>query len=684
MSRRPASPKEIGDNGDSLRSMRRSALFLSLFAFIFLPDLARAQSKPTPSLDLRGFRASPDPSAGFFHEPASSPGHLEGNAGAWLSYANSQVVLREPGTSDVVSRPVEHSLTGDFTFNFGLFGRAALGVTLPYAIAQSGSELDEGNERFGSYRLPSQAFGDLALTAKVTLIPPTSGDHGGFALAAVERFTLPTGDETSFLGEGDVTSETRLLAEYTTRAIGLYATAGAKFRGSEETWGCGGSSDELTLVSPCLTRVGHELPFGIAFRLMPRGFGLDRAARWVTFAEVYGQVPLSPIDPFSENRVASLELAVGARYALMRDFSVLAGISTGIVAGIGTPPVRGVVSLGWSPRAHDADADWLDDAVDQCRELAEDRDGFEDDDGCPEGDNDQDTVPDQADKCPDQKEDVDGFKDSDGCIDEDNDGDKILDVDDACPDEPGNANKDSRENGCPNRDPDGDGISGSADQCPELAEDRDNFQDNDGCPDVDNDGDDVPDASDTCPNVPGVPSTDRKQNGCPEVDADGDTFWGAADKCPLEPEDWNGKDDGDGCPDDPKKKTLVAVKLDREGPTLVVSQAVKFSKTGEIEEASLPVLRAIGAELMKHPALGTTPAWSVAVGVRSSPKGGQSEAMLRAFAVASALRQITRRDTIAETVGWAAVKDLPGASGHGIGFLLLTGAPEPNAAEPKK
>jgi hypothetical protein len=48
--------------------------------------------------------------------------------------------------------------------------------------------------------------------------------------------------------------------------------------------------------------------------------------------------------------------------------------------------------------------------------------------------------------------------------------------------------------------------------------------------------------------------------------------------------------------------------------------------------------------------------------------------MLRAFTVVDALRRITRRDTIAETVGWSAVKDLPGASAQGIGFLLLTGA----------
>ena len=86
---------------------------------------------------------------------------------------------------------------------------------------------------------------------------------------------------------------------------------------------------------------------------------------------------------------------------------MLAGVATAVVAGVGEPPnpCRPLDRVG--ARTHDADADGIDDDVDQCRQLAEDHDGFEDDDGCPEGDNDQDTVPDQADKCPTDKEDVD-------------------------------------------------------------------------------------------------------------------------------------------------------------------------------------------------------------------------------------------------------------------------------------
>ena len=55
--------------------------------------------------------------------------------------------------------------------------------------------------------------------------------------------------------------------------------------------------------------------------------------------------------------------------------------------------------------------------VDNCPNEAEDTDGFEDDDGCPEPDNDKDGLSDAKDKCPGQPETLNGNKDEDGCPD---------------------------------------------------------------------------------------------------------------------------------------------------------------------------------------------------------------------------------------------------------------------------
>jgi OOP family OmpA-OmpF porin len=65
----------------------------------------------------------------------------------------------------------------------------------------------------------------------------------------------------------------------------------------------------------------------------------------------------------------------------------------------------------------DRDEDGIPDAQDKCPDRPEDKDGFEDEDGCPDIDNDGDHVLDIADKCPLQPETMNGFEDDDGCPD---------------------------------------------------------------------------------------------------------------------------------------------------------------------------------------------------------------------------------------------------------------------------
>jgi outer membrane protein OmpA-like peptidoglycan-associated protein len=93
----------------------------------------------------------------------------------------------------------------------------------------------------------------------------------------------------------------------------------------------------------------------------------------------------------------------------------------------------------------DRDEDGIPDAADRCPTEPEDKDGFEDDDGCPDPDNDLDGVLDTVDRCPTEPEDKDGFEDDDGCPDPDNDQDGVADAVDKCPTEPGPAST----GGCP-------------------------------------------------------------------------------------------------------------------------------------------------------------------------------------------------------------------------------------------
>jgi hypothetical protein len=670
--------------------MRRSALTLLVLA-ASASSLAIAPARSfgaevPPSLDLRGSHPSTDPGSGLYLEPASSPATLDWNAGLWLSYAYKPITLRDGATNEAVFDVIRHQLTGDLVAGVGFGRRVALGVDLPFVILQTGEDpgsMPAAASVIGPVPLPAQALGDVALTGKLTIVKPTQGEFGGFALALHERLTLPLGDEGSYLGEGHVTSETRLLTEYRLLALGMHAAVGVKVRGEEGRYAC----EDVPLPKEgkddtCSTRFGHELPFGLGLSFRPQVLGLDKAGRWTWFLEVRGHVPLAPAAPFASGsgRVSGASVGAGARMAL-GDVSVLAGLEASVAGGVGAAPVRALMSVGWAPRVHDADGDGVPDESDQCMELPEDKDRFEDSDGCPDGDNDDDGVPDGDDLCATEREDEDGFEDDDGCIDPDNDGDKILDGNDKCPDEPGLFSSNPAKNGCPERDPDGDGLEGARDQCPEAAEDKDGFEDDDGCPELDNDTDGVPDAADACPLEEGIESPNAKERGCPDPDRDRDTILAADDKCPSEGEVWNGLEDADGCPDgDAKKKLPLLVEVRegkdaKEGPSLRVAEAVKFTDKNEVDAASEPVLRALASELMKRPE------WTVLVGVRPKPKGGAEEAKARAASVAAALVRYSRREKAAEAAGWDEVKGVPGAAAQGIGFKVRAAAA--GAAETK-
>jgi len=131
----------------------------------------------------------------------------------------------------------------------------------------------------------------------------------------------------------------------------------------------------------------------------------------------------------------------------------------------------------------DADADGIKDELDTCPNEPEDKDLFDDADGCPDLDNDGDGIPDNADKCPLDAEDRDNFRDDDGCPDKDNDGD---------------------------------GVPDDKDKCPLVAEDKDGVADADGCPDPDNDGDGLLDKVDKCPNEPEIINGNNDDDGCPD------------------------------------------------------------------------------------------------------------------------------------------------------------------------
>jgi outer membrane protein OmpA-like peptidoglycan-associated protein len=161
-------------------------------------------------------------------------------------------------------------------------------------------------------------------------------------------------------------------------------------------------------------------------------------------------------------------IGIGAKYLASADWGVrvdIRGVGAQKVGGGVTPELEILTSLykefgrpkhaKLEPKVEekpaattDADADGIVGEADKCPNEAEDKDGFQDDDGCPDNDNDADGIADANDKCPAEAEDKDNFQDDDGCPDPDNDTDGVPDAADKCPDQPETKNGYLDDDGC--------------------------------------------------------------------------------------------------------------------------------------------------------------------------------------------------------------------------------------------
>jgi OmpA-OmpF porin, OOP family len=644
-------------------------LLPALAAVVVTAVGARAEAQ-VPSLDARTWRPSTDPNAGMVMEPAVTPGPGVFSFAGYGSYAFRPITLRRAGTDDVAFRPVEHVLGLDAVANLGIGQRFAVGANLPLVLYQDGSNgLPKTISAVDA--VPSSAIGDVGLTMKGSLM---RNEGGGLGLAALGNFTLPTGDRASFIGEGAVTASARVLVEYTLLVAVAQASVGYKLRTDHRTW----PTEEAGGF-----RFGDEIPWTVGLALKPGILGVDSGNRQRWELAARGWLPAGPVGPFGTGQAGSAALSpvlltASDRIEIghYRDTFLMFGVDIGITEAVGVPVFRGVIGIGWAPREHDIDHDGVRDDVDGCPEIPEDRDGFEDTDGCPEIDNDDDGVLDKEDACPNVKGSESKDPKRNGCPMDDADGDGVEDSIDACPKEKGVETEDPRTNGCAGKDTDGDGISDRLDKCPGQAEDKDGFQDEDGCPEPDNDIDGINDKDDACPNQKGEPSTDPSRNGCVNTDRDGDTFENDVDKCPDTAEVFNGVTDDDGCPDeggkllvtiDDKRAVRVATPIKIGGP----------AEAPDVDAASVPTIRALALELNRHRD------WTLAVGVRpGTGDSAQMDALARSFAVVRVLGSYSHRDGVAESIGWDAVKNRPGAE-SGVAFLVLTsGASTPVAAPP--
>lgn len=560
---------------------------LAIITFFGAP-LSRAMAQAVPSeVSLDNFSALrffPGTAGDDYlaTESARTTGHLELSGGLYFDYGHAPFTLYNAecdanGENCVLGdeevRLVKYVAAAHLTAALALADRISVGVDLPlvYTAGESFEYTPSGAGSFVALKGgQSFALADPLLRVKVGLFRGETG----FALGMSAHATIPTGQaiaEDRFVGHGGVSGGAAVLAEYARGPLGFALNLGGLYRPKAELFS---------------TRVASALTYKAALRyaITPLVSAL---------AEIDGETAFS-------NRVDEnpAEVRAGLSFTL-GDLQLVAAGGTGLFAGVGTPAFRVIAALRWAPSQQDLDGDGVLDAQDACPSEMEDRDGYFDEDGCPEYDNDSDGRPDAEDPCPSEAEDVDGFEDEDGCPDTDNDGDGIADGYDSCPMVAEDKDGDRDNDGCPEADQDHDGIEDDRDRCPTEPEDTDGYGDEDGCPEDDFDLDGFPDDNDVCPDAPETINNVEDDDGCPEPDSDGDGVVDVSDRCPGELETINGREDGDGCPDG---EALVTVQGDR----LLLSSPLVLGRGRRLPREAKGQLAAIAFALRAYPRFART------------------------------------------------------------------------------
>jgi outer membrane protein OmpA-like peptidoglycan-associated protein len=476
------------------------------------------------------FHPAPGPDEFITLEPAAPLRHKEFGIGFFASYARNPLpIFNYDDTKKAVTGTraniIGNLLGAELWAGIGIIDRLQIALSLPMTLYQNGQDFSSLDGTTTIKAPNGFALGDPRIYLKARLY----GHDRGFQLALSHWLSVPVGDDSAFGGE-------KHFSGFMGEARALLGWEGERFRVGALVGFLWRAHDEVFLS----TELHHQITYGAAgaFDVIPR--------RLTLVAELYGQHDFTSY--YNSN---PLEIDVAAKLKVIPPLSLNLGVGNGLVPGVGSPQPRVYFGVVYARDSRDRDHDGVPDSMDQCPDTPEDRDGFKDEDGCPDLDNDADTILDRDDKCPNEREDFDDFEDQDGCPDPDNDKDGIPDLQDHCPNDAEDGKPPFPHDGCPasKTDTDGDGIMDDKDKCPKDPEDKDGFQDDDGCPDPDNDGDGIPDEFDQCPNAPEDMDGYKDDDGCPDPDNDSDGIPDKQDKCPDQPETINGYQDEDGCPD---------------------------------------------------------------------------------------------------------------------------------------
>ncbi len=428
----------------------------------------QAAAQDLPELQLQQFRPAAGPADYLNVYGSKVAPHLDPDFGFYLDYANNP--LKVASTGEKYNAAMEDQLTLSLMANLGLFDIFEVSLLVPVTLRQNSGDLEpvlptgaDSNAKIGAAGL-----NDLRITVKSQLVDLMQHQWG---LAAVVSGYIPIGTDDRFTGDEGFGIDALLASDvFLFNGVRLGGNLGYRFR-----------ADTVQLRD---AYISDAILWGLAVQIPLFVDNLD------LIPEIDGAIGIAE-KPAGREGIRGTEVPaefkLAARFRLHEAWTFTGGFGYGMnEEAVGTPDFRVFIGVGgyWvsgGSWGYDYDHDGIYGKYDKCPDAAEDFDGHEDLDGCPDYDNDGDGIPDELDKCDNTPEGM------------------VVGID-----------------GCPDNDLDGDGIPNDLDKCPEDPEDIDRFEDSDGCPDPDNDQDGIPDTADNCPMEPETLNDFLDDDGCPD------------------------------------------------------------------------------------------------------------------------------------------------------------------------
>ena len=350
------------------RSSRATAraLVLTLLAGTLLwpgaPDALAEE--PVPNLDTQLFRPSP-----FAQDLFSAPRRAEQGADHWniglmFQRQSGLLSIRRP-TEGGGLLPLEDSTelmplieddTGmNLLMSYAILEGFSLGVDLPFILSRTGAYSEDLPILTGS------SLGDMRLLSRIQF-GGRSGD--GLSMGMNLGGITPT-HNGAFRGRSGFGFISDLFLELRRRRWGMTFRAGAIWATEKERF--------LDVEQEHQA----QAEIGAWHNTIPGALEL--------IAELHGTSELN--DRFLEGAVTPIELRAGARWRSPWGLIVGAGLGAGLTRGVGAPDYRALVSLSYESWYVLSSAQ-LDGAGgrDLCPTEEEDKDGYRDDDGCPDPD----------------------------------------------------------------------------------------------------------------------------------------------------------------------------------------------------------------------------------------------------------------------------------------------------------